>query len=77
MFDSAQRATGREYTKTVTWLAIALIFIPAAFLAVRPGYISFSLAFVCIPICLAMAWISWKKSLLTISSIAPQKAVAK
>jgi len=77
VFDSVQRATGREYTRTVAWLAIALIFIPAAFLAVRPGYISLSLAFVGMAISVAMAWVSWKKSRLTISSIAPQKAAAK
>jgi len=78
MFDSVQKTTGREYTTTVAWLAIAVIFIPATFLAVRPGYVSLSLALICSAICLTMAWISWKKSRLTIPSIAPQqKAVMK
>ena len=77
MFDSVQKTTGREYTRTIAWLAIALIFIPAAFLAVRPGYVSLSLAFLCSATCVTMAWISWRKSRLTISSIAPPKAVTK
>jgi undecaprenyl pyrophosphate phosphatase UppP len=77
VFDSVQRTTGREYTRTVAWLAIAIIFIPAVFLGVRPHYISLSVAFVCIAICVTMAWISWKKSRLTMPSIAPRKAVSK
>lgn len=76
MLDSIQRPTGRDYTRTVAWLAMALVFIPAAFLAVRPGAISLSLAFVCGAVCVTMAWMSWKKSQRTIPSIA-QKAVAK
>ena len=77
MFESVQRTTGREYTRTVAWLAAALIFIPAAFLAVRPGYISLSLAFFCSVSCVTIAWISWKRSRLTIPSIAPQNAASK
>jgi len=77
MFDSVQSTTGREYTRTVAWLAIALIFIPATFFAVRPGYVSLSLAFMCSAVCVTMAWISWKKSRLTVPSIVTQKAATK
>lgn len=77
MFDSVQKSSGRDYTRTGAWLAVAVVFVPAAFLAVRPGYISLSLAFVCFAICLAMAWMSWKKSRLTTPSIAPREAASK
>lgn len=77
MFDSAQTSTGCDYTRTAAWLAVALVFIPAVFLAVRPRYGSLSLAFLCAVICLTMAWNSWKKSRLTIPSIAPPKSVSK
>jgi uncharacterized membrane protein YfcA len=77
VFESAQRTSGYDYTKTVAWLAIAIIFVPAVFLAVRPHYVSLSLAFMCIAISVTMAWVSWKKSRLTIPSIAPQQAVAR
>lgn len=77
MFDSVQSATARDYTRTVAWLAIALLFIPAVFLGVRPGYVSLSLALLCGAICLAMAWISWKKSRMAIPSITPPQAAAK
>jgi len=77
VFDSAQRTSGYDYTKAVTWVAIALVFIPTVFLGVRPHYFSLSVAFMCITICVTMAWISWKKSRLTIPSIVPQNGAAK
>ncbi len=77
MFDSAQGTSGYDYTKTVAWLAIAFVLIPASFLGFRPHYISLPVAFVFLAICVTMAFISWKKSRLTIPSIAPQKAAAK
>jgi hypothetical protein len=77
VFDSAQKTSGYDYTKTVAWLAIAFVLIPAAFLGFRPHYISLPVTFVCMAICVTMAWMSWKKSRLTIPSIAPQKASAK
>jgi hypothetical protein len=77
VFASAQKTSGYDYTKTVAWLAIALVLIPATLLGFRPHYISLPVAIVCMAICVTMAWISWKKSRLTIPSIAPQKAAAK
>lgn len=71
MFDAQMKFTGREYTTTFAWLAMAGIFIPAVALVVRPGYLGLSLAGVGILACVALAWISWKKSSrLTIPSIA-------
>lgn len=77
MFDSAQNTLGHDYTRPVAWLAFGLIFIPGALLAVRPGHALLSLAFLCSAICLTMAWISWKKSRVAISSTTPSKAAAK
>ena len=74
MFDPHLKSTGREYTMTVAWLAIAVIFIPAAYLAVRPGGPSLLLTFICSMICAVMAWVSWRRSSqLTIPSIAVRK----
>lgn len=71
MFDAQQRVTGRQYTITFAWLAIAAIFIPAVVFLARPGYIGLSLAGIGIIACAALAWISWKRSSrLTIPSIA-------
>ena len=71
MFDAQMKFTGREYTTTFAWLAMAGIFIPAVTLVVRPGYLGLSLAGIGILACVALAWLSWKKSSrLTIPSIA-------
>lgn len=70
MFDAQMKFTGREYTTTFAWLAMAGIFIPAVALVMRPGYLGLSLAGIAIVICVALAWITWKKSSrLTIPSI--------
>jgi hypothetical protein len=72
--NSQQKFTGREYTTTVAWLAVAVLFIPATVFAVRPGYIALSVALVCSMVCLAMAWVTWKRSSrLTIPSITSQE----
>ena len=70
MFDTQMKSTGRQYTITFAWLAMAGIFIPAVALVVRPGYVGLSLAGIGVLACVALAWISWKKSSrLTIPSI--------
>ena len=66
--------TGREYTTTFAWLAMAGVFIPAVALVVRPGYLGLSFAGIAILACVALAWITWKKSSrLTIPSIAKSR----
>jgi hypothetical protein len=74
MFDSQQKSTGTGYTTSVALLAVALIFSPAVLIASRPfGYVSLSVAIACSTVCLALAWINWKKSSqLSIPSIAVQ-----
>ncbi|HTW64882.1 MAG TPA: hypothetical protein VME17_09720 [Bryobacteraceae bacterium] len=73
MSDPQQKFTGREYTITVAWLAVAILLIPATVFAVRPGYGALSIALVSSTTCVAMAWVTWKRSSrLTIPSIASQ-----
>ena len=77
MFDALQKSTGTQYTTTVAFLVVAFIFIPAI-LVVSRGYVSISLAIVCSALCVALAWINWKRSSqLSILSIAIQRATAK
>jgi hypothetical protein len=78
MFDVYQKFTGTGYTATLALLAIALVFIPAICLFLRPGYLGLSLAFACGTICVILARVSWKRSSrLTIPSIATQYTGAK
>jgi O-antigen/teichoic acid export membrane protein len=79
MFDTQQKATGTGYTTTVAFLVVAFIFSPAALMfSGHYGYISVSLAIVCSVICVALAWVYWKKSSrLSIPSIAIPEARAK
>ena len=74
MLDPQMKSTGRRYTATAAFLAIALLFTPAALLVVRPfGLGSVSLAIVTSALCLALAWIDWtRSSQLSILSIVPQ-----
>lgn len=74
MFDSVQRIMGCDYSRTVAWLLIAIVFIPAVVLSIRPGYVSLSLALMFSAISVIMDCGSWRKSRLTIPTIAPQKA---
>ena len=75
MFDAQMKFTGREYTTTFAWLAMAGIFIPAVTLVVRPGSAGLSIAGIGMLACVALAWISWKKSSrLTIPSIAKSES---
>jgi hypothetical protein len=75
VFDSETKYVGRQYTTTIAWLAVAVVFIPAMIFAVRPGYVTLSLAFIGSVICLVMAWVSWKKSgQLETDAIATQQA---
>jgi hypothetical protein len=76
MFASGQKATGTEYTTTVAFLVVAFLFSPAILLFFRPlGYLSVSLAVGCSALCVALAWVNWKKaSQLTIPSIEDQGA---
>jgi len=78
MFDTYQKSTGREYTATVAWLAIAVIFIPAAVLAVHPRFLSLLLALVGSLGCVIMSWVSWTRSSnLTIPSLTLQRKGTK
>jgi hypothetical protein len=79
MFDTQQKATGTGYTTTVALLVVAFIFSPAALIFYgHYGYVSVSLAIVCSVICIAFAWVNWKKSSqLSIPSIAIPEARAK
>jgi hypothetical protein len=71
VFDPQMKFTGRQYTITIAWLAIAAIFIPVMAFTVRPGYLAVLLAFLGSMVCVMLAWISWKRSSrLTIPSIA-------
>jgi len=63
MFDTQQKATGTGYTTTVAFLVVAFIFSPAALMfSGHFGYIAVSLAIACSAVCVAMAWVTWKKS---------------
>ena len=79
MFDSSQRSTGTGYTTTVALLAVAFIFSPAVLFLSRPfGYGLASLAVACSALCMALAWVNWKRSSPhTTPSIASQRAAAK
>lgn len=71
MFDSHQKSTGTQYSGTVALLIVACIFSPAVLIVSRPfGYVSISLALACSALCVAFAWVNWKKySQLTIPSL--------
>ena len=79
MFDTQQKATGTGYTTTAAFLVVAFIFIPAALMfSGHYGYISISLAIVGSALCVALAWMNWKRSSqLSIPSIAVPEARAK
>ena len=75
MFDSETKYAGRHYTTTIAWIAVAVVFIPAMIFALRPNYLTLCLAFIGSAICLAMAWVSWRKSSrLETAAIAAQQA---
>jgi hypothetical protein len=76
MFDSHQKSTGTGYTGTVALLTVAFVFIPGGLLLSRPhGYVSLLLAIACSALCVALAWVNWKKSSqLSIPSIETQGA---
>jgi apolipoprotein N-acyltransferase len=73
VFDSEKKYAGRQYTATIAWLAVAVIFIPAMIFAVRPGYVTLSLAFISSVTCLVLAW-GKKSSRLASAAIATQQA---
>jgi hypothetical protein len=61
MFTS-QASTGSGYTKTVAYLMVAFIFSPAVLVVSRPvGLIAISLAIACSALCVALAWLNWRK----------------
>jgi apolipoprotein N-acyltransferase len=62
VFDPQMKFTGREYTLTIAWLAIAIIFIPAMTFAVHPGYLALALAFIGSMTCVVLSWVSWKRT---------------
>ena len=71
MFDQNQKSTGRDCTMTVALLSVAFIFSPAVLAVSRPvGYLSVSLALACSGLCIAIAWVNWKRySRLSIPSL--------
>ena len=79
MFDAQQKATGTGYTTIVALLTVAFFFNPAMLIILRPfGYRSLFLAIGCSVICIALAWVSWKKSSqLANPSVAVREAKAK
>jgi hypothetical protein len=79
MLDVQQKSTGTEYTTTVAFLLVGLVFSPAVLAVTRPiGYVSFAVTSVCSAMCLVLAWLNWKNSSrLTIPSIANHEARAK
>lgn len=79
MFDSHQKSTGTQYTMTVALLIVAFIFSPAVLILSRPfGYVSVSLALACSALCVAFAWVNWRKySQLTIPSLETPHARSK
>jgi hypothetical protein len=79
VFDTYLKSTGRDYTKTVALLVIAVIFIPALLLVSgSSGYLSFSLAISGAAICVAFAWVSWKRSSqLSVASIGTRRVEPK
>ncbi len=79
MFDTQQKSTGTQYTVTVAYLLVALVFSPAVLLLTRPlGYVSVSLAIVCSVLSLVLARMNWKNSSrLTIPSIATETGRSK
>lgn len=79
MFDPCQKSTGTRHTMTAALLLVAFVFSPAVLIVSRPvGYVSVSLALVCSSLCVALAWVNWRKySDLTILSIGSQSRKAK
>jgi hypothetical protein len=61
MFTS-QASTGSGYTSPVAYLAVAFIFSPAVLVVSRPvGFITISVAIACSALCVALAWVNWRK----------------
>src|SRR5207248_937419 len=78
MIDAAQKATRTAYTKTVALLVVAFFFSPAIVIASRPvGYVFTTLAAACSVLCVAWAWVSWKKPSQIIPSIVIQRAATQ
>ena len=79
MFDTYLKSTGREYTTTVALLVVAFIFIPALLFVSRPfGYLFLSFGISSSALCLALAWVSWRKfSQVSVPSISIQRTKAK
>lgn len=77
MFTS-QASTGSGYTRTVAYLAVA-IFSPAVLVVSRPvGFIAISLAIACSALCVALAWLNWRKfSRLSIASAESHRSINK
>jgi hypothetical protein len=76
MFESGQKSVGTAYTKTVAFLIVGLIFVPAAMMFFENfGIVAIGFAIVASVACLTMAWRSWQKSSqLSIPSIEHQQS---
>jgi hypothetical protein len=75
VFASQQKSTGTQYVITVALLAVAFIFSPAVLVISRSfGYTGIVLAVACSTVCVALAWINWKKnSQLSIPSLETER----
>lgn len=71
MLDPHQKLTGTRYTTTAALAIAAAVFSPVVLVLSRPfGQASISLAIGFSVVCLALAWLLWRKnSRLTIPSI--------
>jgi TRAP-type uncharacterized transport system fused permease subunit len=71
MSDVQTTYIGTRYTIMVALLTIAFVFSPTVLMLSHPfGYVAPSFAIACSALCLALAWINWKRhSELTMPSI--------
>jgi hypothetical protein len=63
LLDSYQKPSGAQYTGTVAFLVSSLIFGPAVLVLPRLslGYLSVLPALALSLLCIALAWLNWKK----------------
>jgi hypothetical protein len=76
---SYQKPTGTRYTTIAALLIVAFFFSPAVLVLSRPlGFVSVLLAGVASALCVAFAWLHWKRhSQLTIPSLETPYAGSK
>ena len=63
MFESSHKTVDSGSTLTVFLIAVACIFVPSGVIFFSPvGDLLLALAAACSALCLAAAWINWKRS---------------